>query len=678
MRNRKSQYNTLSKDLSSAKFLQEMGKQKKKHLESLRIFFEGYLYSILDDAHSSLGLLYGSADYTRDRRTIKRRLNNEGFAFVADVLPSLMDGLLNHLEGGESTFSSKFKCRGGRPTFLRRLTEIATNGHNYKPEMQAKAMEYVYNISVCGKKYRATPDEQPVLKQWTDFLETDRSLMDIDISSSELSPVMDSVATQWYNFAHDLSIDDADCIPRPGPGATVGNIQKSRRYAPHVMYEQVDKVFPYESWFFSHPYDLVDQTRNYLNLYKEKVEEPHSEYLLVPKTYRKWRGICKEANEVQFIQQALRRLLTRAIKRRLANHLPLDDQGVHAKLALEASIDRSNATIDESEASDRIARKIVAKMTELTPELRDALMAVSTKWVLAPTGLRPRIKVRTEKFAPMGSAVCFPIMSILHLFLIRAIILIYGKDWSFTDKKRFCSKISVYGDDIVLPSACVPLVYEWLPRFGMKINQTKSFVKSFFRESCGCHAYKGVDITPVYIKYTTFSTSESCDNKKLLSLLSVESQLHDRGFEATARFVRQHIEATWGQLPYVSNVLPVVGYRRRPFDPSLTDFSLKKSRIKWNRKIQSHTFRLEVFQTEHESGSIPRECEALLRSYCLKPRRDVNLELGKGLFSSFHDMGEWIKRLDDKTIRLKKVVVPLPTSALFGHSLGNLAVPAFQ
>jgi hypothetical protein len=181
---------------------------------------------------------------------------------------------------------------------------------------------------------------------------------------------------------------------------------------------------------------------------------------------------------------------------------------VHQVLALLASIDREDATIDESEASDRIARCLIWYMTQNTPEYRAALMAVSTKFVKPPSWASQKDLLRTHKFAPMGSAVCFPMMSLVHYFLVKAIILVKGEDSSYENKVRLCARVSVYGDDIVLPSSVVPLVYKWLPMFGMKINQTKSFAKSYFRESCGCHAYKGVDVTPVYHKYNNFYSTD--------------------------------------------------------------------------------------------------------------------------------------------------------------------------
>lgn len=678
MRNPKSQYNP-AKDLIIATRLREMGKQKKQRLQHLLSFFEGYIHNLLYDAHNSLCLLYSCADFTRDRKYVSFRLKNEGFAFVADVLPALMSGVLSQLEGRESTFNGFFKIEKatGRPAFLRRLTEIATNENNYSTTEQARALEIVYNISVCGKKYRGEPDVQSHQQQWDEFCEVDKLLGKIDFDSPELEPILASISTQWNNFAHGMSLDDPICVPRPGPGATVNSLPKHMRFAPHVMYKQLHDVFPYEDWFYPHMYDVVSESQNYKRLLNNAVDTQYSEYLLVPKTYRKWRGICKEANEAQYLQQGLRRLLGRWIDRFLGKHLPLTDQGVHGKRALASSINRRDATIDESEASDRIARALVSHMTKGTPEIHHALLAVSSSEVRRVNKSTGSIDtLQTAKFAPMGSAVCFPIMSIVHLFIIRAVILIYMTDITYQERKTLCDRVSVYGDDVILPHECVDLVYMWLPKFGMKINQTKSFVKSHFRESCGCHAYKGCDITPVYIKYTTFSSKDVDDNKKLLSLLANERDLYLKGFRETARFIRDSVVAKWRQLPYVTYDSPVVGFKRPPFHPDLTDFSLKPKRygMKWNRFLQTYSFRLPTFVTESEKGIIPSDTQGLLRQYCLKPKRDVNYVWAPNGIKTPFRMDEWIRRLDDKTIRLKQVVVPLMQSAFHGHTFERICV----
>jgi len=60
--------------------------------------------------------------------------------------------------------------------------------------------------------------------------------------------------------------------------------------------------------------------------------------------------------------------------------------------------------------------------------------------------------------------------------------------------------VNAYGDDVILPSACFDLFSEMVTFYGFRINYSKSFSNSPFRESCGAHYFSGIDIKPVYLK----------------------------------------------------------------------------------------------------------------------------------------------------------------------------------
>jgi hypothetical protein len=643
--------------------------QDNKNLEiadnALREFSSGYITSLLSDFHNKMHMFYSFADFTRDCRTVKVRIKNEGVYFLTTALPALMNDLLIQLEGGDADYVGfRKQANQNYPLFLNRMFEIVKS-ERYTVLVQAAALDTIYNVSCCFKKLRGSPDVVSHKEQYYEFVATDAEIGAINFSDESLQSILRSASTQWDNFAADISLDDVACVPRPGPGATVDSIQKCERYAPHTMYKTLNDVFPYDEWFYPDMWSVNEESRKYLSL--TKAYEPYSEYLLVPKTYVKWRGICKETNEAQFFQQALRRLLAKHIKSKLSKHLPLDDQSVHATLALEASIDRENATIDESEASDRIARLLVSIITSNTPELHDALMAVSTRYIKPPSFAGKKFLLKTHKFAPMGSGVCFPIMSLVHLFLVKAIILCHAHDIPFPDRKALTQRVSVYGDDIVLPSSIVPLVYEWLPKFGMKINQTKSFVKSFFRESCGCHAYKGIDITPVFIKYTNFSSTIS-DAKQLLSLVAVEADLFKREKFKTAEFLREHIHTKWNNLPYVCVNTPLVGYRRPPSHPDLTDFSkLPKRQVsrRWDRFMHSFKYRLECWYVVKSSEIIKTSTESYMRYQCMAPQRDVSYRWDEtGLHTPF-SMDEFVNRVDEETLLVSTRRVPMYTSSIY-------------
>jgi hypothetical protein len=239
--------------------------------------------------------------------------------------------------------------------------------------------------------------------------------------------------------------------------------------------------------------------------------------------------------ETQFLQQALKRFMYKRIEshpltKGLVNFV---DQGINGRLALEASSTGHYATLDMSAASDRVSRTLVRYLFHDCPEMRDALIATSTRTISLPDKLIDFIDdLPGAKFAPMGSATCFPVMALIHFVLIKAILALS------VIPRELTREIYVYGDDIIIRAECVEAVFAYLPFFGMKFNTEKSYVHSQFRESCGMHAFRGVEITPAFFKHVPDYHSP---RDVVLSLLKLESQLFKSGFKATARYLRTQL-----------------------------------------------------------------------------------------------------------------------------------------
>jgi hypothetical protein len=60
------------------------------------------------------------------------------------------------------------------------------------------------------------------------------------------------------------------------------------------------------------------------------------------------------------------------------------------------------------------------------------------------------------------------------------------------------SEVTVFGDDLIVPTQSVETIKLVLHECGLKVNVQKTYSEGFFRESCGCDAYKGYDVTPAY------------------------------------------------------------------------------------------------------------------------------------------------------------------------------------
>jgi hypothetical protein len=211
-------------------------------------------------------------------------------------------------------------------------------------------------------------------------------------------------------------------------------------------------------------------------------------------------------------------------------------------------------TIDLSSASDSVSAELVKRI--FPPSWLSYMFGTRTSKVRCPDGS----VVVVKKFAPMGSAVCFPtqcvIFTAISLLAYRACQvgtttgdLIRDDDdvaklfdsistvrSSFTPfGKRFEPPV-VYGDDIILDSRVTDYAIILLERFGFSVNVSKSFTKSMsFRESCGVYAYEGQDVTPVIFRLPFFKSGK-WDAKVFASFIGGINQMRTAGYNSVATF----------------------------------------------------------------------------------------------------------------------------------------------
>jgi hypothetical protein len=197
--------------------------------------------------------------------------------------------------------------------------------------------------------------------------------------------------------------------------------------------------------------------------------------ITVPKSAKTDRVICYEPHMNIRLQLAVgsyirRRLLMRGIN--------LNDQSVNQKRALRASLTGEFATIDLSMASDTLSVELVFQLLPIDWAVKlDRLRSRYTLW--------PDNSLRmNEKFSSMGNGFTFELESLIFYALASV----------------ETANVSVYGDDIILPTVAYEQVSDLLVSSGFKLNQRKSFATGPFRESCGMDAFGGVDCTPVYLR----------------------------------------------------------------------------------------------------------------------------------------------------------------------------------
>lgn len=563
-----------------------------------------YLIAMLTDCYELIPS-YDYDEFTRDKETITRRFSHEGLSFATKTLPSFFDSILTYLETGTSAYPS-FKIQRGctYPVFLRQLVApLYENSYDATDQLRV-----LYQLCVSFKKLKGPYKQSVITNHLRDFVDVDRNLPIFSktgevaddygnlytVLSEDDKTILFYASTYIEQLVGDLDpFDPAQAnnfLPRPGPGATNTPTKRCDRYRPAVRYAQLERSFNFDEWY-SCPSPLHPQNSRWdlrcRKSYKAGGETtnfvPTSRYKCVHKTYGKPRGICIEQLEVQYFQQGIRNALYKRTERMnprsvTQGFVNFTDQSKNGKIALESSLSGTYATIDMSAASDRISRSLVQWLFAWCPTLLSAMLACSTRVIELPEPLNYRLACR--KFAPMGSALCFPVMGLVHWALIKAV-------FKFYVHTQESIPIWVYGDDIIVPSHLANLVYEHLPTFGMKLNVDKSFVNSRFRESCGMNAFNGVDITPTRFKTLVKNPFVMTD---LISMLRNEYDLHCKGFANTARAIRQDILKVCNgwvirNLPTVGPKSQVLGWIRDDCDaPTFRHLHIRKRR--WNPDLQ--------------------------------------------------------------------------------------------
>jgi len=241
---------------------------------------------------------------------------------------------------------------------------------------------------------------------------------------------------------------------------------------------------------------------------------------------------------MQYAQQALARPLVEYLERiyPLNQLLGFDNQLPNQRMAQKGSLDGSLATLDLSEASDRVVNRHVECMMESAGIFADAVQDCRS--------LRADVRgevINLTKFASMGSALTFPIEAMFFLCLICiGIEEELRRPLTKGDVKSLVGRVRVYGDDLIVPTEYVSTVISTLEDYNLKVNYRKSFWKGNFRESCGKEYYNGHDVS--IVKVRAMIPSSRSENQEIVSTVSTRNQFYQIGLWETARWFDNVIE----------------------------------------------------------------------------------------------------------------------------------------
>lgn len=319
------------------------------------------------------------------------------------------------------------------------------------------------------------------------FIASEDRIRSIDFSDEYTSRLLDDlnrIMRRW------LSGLDLSCPPvRHGSGSVAeGNLSLADKYRALKYSELIDHVCKRQCGSGMQDFSPVPLTQcaNYT-----------SRVMFVPKNAKKLRTICMEPATLQFFQQGVMRKLYDFIDSHpyLRHRINLRDQSQNQHLAAQGSRHNGLATLDLSAASDSVSWVLVRRVFRGTP-LLEWMWATRSRDNLLPDGTI----LHSAKFAPMGSALCFP----TECLVFAACIEYVANRCGYTGRRATQRIWSVYGDDLIVPVDWVEPVVLILERLGFIVNPDKSYADGPFRESCGKEYYCGVDVTPVYYRLPVY------------------------------------------------------------------------------------------------------------------------------------------------------------------------------
>jgi len=504
----------------------------------------------------------------RDLITVRSRLEHEGLSFLTITLPSLGRDFERSLaEGGISpNLFRSFKKRGRIPAFLQGIFgcvfDRTTGRLLHDPSIEA--IEGIRQVAYTFKKLLVDCAHSRVQETIDGYVQCEQELKE------PLDPedIADFLAVSRALWSTHFSVDMLDTgRPKHGPGATCERISGNQKFNHRTWHERLEPYFPLLDVAFSVNAALEEEFEA-VTFVSEEQESP-VRVITVPKTLKGPRVIAIEPVCMQYTQQMLSREIVRSLQTHplTGGQINFSDQSVNGNLAMTSSQTEGFATLDLSSASDRVPYSLAIRMFDSCPEFRDAISACRSKRAKLPDG---RI-LDLEKFASMGSALCFPVES-MYFYTICTLALLKKHELPVTKRNLYkvASSVFVYGDDIIVPTDAAVVVMSYLAKFYCKVNTDKSFWTGKFRESCGVDAYDGELVTPTYLR--TVPPHDKRSSRELVSWVATSNLFHKRGYWRTAHYLKTKVEKILGSLPVISETSPAMGlvsfmgypdYRRR-------------------------------------------------------------------------------------------------------------------
>lgn len=616
--------------------------------------------------HDVVGGLLTDSERRCDLATARSRLEKEGLSFLTKRLPQFGKSIDKSLSTGCELSIRGFQLRkdslvplflGGLVSHLFTSTGRAsaddTPGHC--SDAAVRSLKAIRQLSYLFYKLEL-PFEDKLIKEFLQgFLKTDNELPSDPSSFTRLDFERFCALNVARALIHRVlcNVDPLSGCPKHGPGAVATGESPTQKHEFKRYYAALAAVFPYDEWFYYNASHIAEDLQGLQSL--ELLQAGTAKVVLVPKDSRGPRLISCEPLEYQWIQQALLQVLVEHLEGTSSptrGYVNFTDQRINQRLALLGSVTGEIATLDMKDASDRVSCALVE--TLFPSNWVRALLACRSPHTRLPDGTVLEMK----KFAPMGSAVCFPVEALCFWALavgslITRDVLAKNREGAHLmrmecnhtsadfiklvedrndrhailfDGRSFVVNVSVvlpqygvhvYGDDLICRTDDHGSVVSALEAVALRVNADKCCTHGFFRESCGVDAFYGVDVTPARLRVVP--NDHSFDPGSFPRFVGFANELWKKGLFGASYVLESWIRHKYPmfKLPIVSDDNPSVlalirpGHRPSPGPRGASRF---------NRKL--HQAELQGMRSVSTLSKVETEGYALLlREHC----RDDNI-----------------------------------------------------
>jgi hypothetical protein len=496
----------------------------------------------------------------RDVKTISDRVDHEGLSFLTITLPAFGKDLQKGLSRGHVAHDlfQGFSWKGGLPRFLGGFLELVFDSGTglLLDEPHIEAIRCLHQITAMLAKVELPCSDVRVARAKQRYIECEQ---EIRLTDQQLDPAIREAfaAVSVVLFAElfseiDLAIYEGRLIPKHGPGATADRLRGNAKFNQTEWSHRLEEYFPagefvLPNWKYFSDLDGMD--------FLEPGEERPVRVVTVPKTLKTPRIIAIEPTAMQYAQQSLMVPIVEGIESSswLSPFIGFSDQEPNRALAREGSLTGDLATLDLSEASDRVSNQHVRLLLRHHPHLRGAVEACRSRKADVDGKT-----IRLAKFASMGSALCFPMEAMVFTTIVfLAISRELNRPMTRKLLKELEGQVRIYGDDIIVPVDMMGPVSRMLETFGLRVNADKSFGSGKFRESCGGDYYDGVRITPVRIR-RSFPTKLK-HVAELVSTVALRNLLFQEGWQESVDWLDSLLSRIMRFYPEVYPTSPVLG-----------------------------------------------------------------------------------------------------------------------